>query len=107
MKAASWLQKSGIEVENRDIVTNNPNEDEISDWVKMSGIPVAKFFNTSGLRYKAFNLKDVVKVASQEELIKILASEGKLIKRPLLVTDKTVLLGFKEEEWAKTLLSVN
>lgn len=85
-------------------MTNNPNEDEISAWVKISGIPVAKFFNSSGLSYKALNLKDVVKSASQEELIKILASEGKLIKRPLLVTDKTVLLGFKEEEWTKTLL---
>ncbi len=85
----------------RDIVTDNPTADELTKWVDSSDKPVAKFFNTSGMRYKALNLKEAVKSKESAELIEILASDGMLVKRPLLITDNgEVLVGFKEEEWS-------
>lgn len=98
-KAAKWLKENSIEVETRDIATQNPSQDELADWIPKSGKPIAKFFNTSGLRYKELKMKDVVKTASANELLAALASEGMLVKRPILVTDKTVLVGFDEQEW--------
>ncbi|WP_455496525.1 arsenate reductase family protein [Coprobacter sp.] len=103
-KAAQWLQKHNIEVINRDIVSDNPTQQELSVWINKSGKSIQKFFNTSGLRYKELNLKDKVKNARQEELLKILASEGMLVKRPVLIFGDTILIGFKEDEWAKALL---
>lgn len=103
-KAAAWLREHNIEVEIRDIVTRNPTADELSRWIPASGRPAAKFFNTSGLRYKALNLKDKVKIAPEQELVGLLASEGMLVKRPILVLDGRVLVGFDEQEWARVLV---
>lgn len=105
VKAAKWLKDNAIEVDSRDIVIDNPTADEVAQWMKLSAKPISKFFNTSGLRYRALNLKDVVKSAPEQELLRILASEGMLVKRPILVTDSAVLLGFNEEQWSKELLN--
>lgn len=102
-KAAKWLQENNIEVESRHIVESNPTEAELGEWIDRSGLPIQRFFNTSGRVYQENNLKDVVKTAPKEELIKLLASDGMLVKRPILVSDKFVLVGFKEEEWRKVL----
>lgn len=104
-KAAKWLEENNIVVASRHIVEDNPTEKELSEWIEKSGLPIQKFFNTSGQLYRSMNLKDKVKTASDDELISILASNGMLVKRPLLVTDKTVLVGFKEEEWKSLLLN--
>lgn len=98
-KAAKWLSEHNIEVNVRDIITENPTKEELNEWIRLSGIPINKFFNTSGVRYKELNVKDMIKTASPEELINLLASEGKLVKRPILVNEKQVLVGFKEEEY--------
>lgn len=103
-KALKWLEANGFHPEKRHIVEERPTAEELFQWIERSGLPVQKFFNTSGLIYKERGLKDVVKTAPSEELISLLAEEGKLVKRPLLVTDDKVLVGFKEEEWASTLL---
>ncbi len=103
-KAAKWLQENNIEVESRHIVEDNPTEVELNEWIRRSGLLIQKFFNTSGKVYKENNLKEVVKVASHDELIRLLASDGMLVKRPVLVSDKFVLVGFKEEDWASVLL---
>ncbi len=100
-KAAKWLHENNIDVESRHIVDNNPTESELDEWITRSGLPIQKFFNTSGKVYKDNNLKEVVKTASQEELIKLLASNGMLVKRPIIVSDQFVLVGFKEDEWAE------
>lgn len=102
-KALKWLEDNGVEVEVRDIVEQNPSRAELEEWIVRSGLPVAKFFNTSGLRYKALGLKEVVKTAPADELIGLLATDGMLVKRPLLVTDDGVLVGFREGVWAETL----
>lgn len=103
-KAAKWLQENGIEVESRHIVENNPNAKELTAWIDKSGLPVNKFFNTSGNAYKEGNVKELVKTQSQAELIDLLATNGMLVKRPVIVADSFVLVGFKEEEWAEKLL---
>lgn len=104
-KAAAWLDQNGIEVEKRHIVDDRPSQAEIKEWISASDRVAAKFFNTSGLRYKALNLKDRVKTATQDELVEILASEGMLVKRPVLVCEKGVLVGFKPDEWSAMLLT--
>ena len=103
-KAIKWLNDNNIEFESRHIVEQNPTKNELTKWLELSQMPISKFFNTSGLRYRALNLKDKVKTASTGELIEILASEGMLVKRPMVVTDKTVLTGFKEQAWKDALL---
>lgn len=99
VKARKWLENNGIDFDNRDIVTNNPNENEIKKYLKISGKELKKFFNTSGILYREMNLKDKLPDMSEDEMIKLLATDGKLVKRPLIVTEKEVLIGFKEEEW--------
>ena len=103
-KAAQWLKSNHIDVTIRDIVSDNPTQQELSVWIEKSGKPIQKFFNTIGLRYKELNLKDKIKNTQQEELLRILASEGMLVKRPVLISGNTVLTGFNEEEWSKALL---
>lgn len=102
-KAAKWLKENNVEVESRHIVENNPTVEELTAWIDRSKLPVSKFFNTSGNVYKEQNLKDKVKSASDEELIKILSTNGMVVKRPLVVGDDFVLIGFKEDEWAEKL----
>lgn len=98
-KAAKWLAERGIEVEARDITLEKPTVAELKKWIPMSGLPVPKFFNTSGLLYKEMNLKDRLKGMSEAEMIALLATDGKLVKRPVVVQADRVLVGFKEEEW--------
>lgn len=102
-KANSWLQENGIEHTFRDIVKENPTASELKELIEASGLPISKFFNTSGIKYRELKMKDKVKTLSVDELIEILASDGMLVKRPLFVSGDKVLVGFKEEEW-KSLL---
>lgn len=98
-KAKKWLDENEIKYEDRHIVEKNPTADELTKWIKQSGYEIKKFFNTSGLKYKELNLKEKLPNMSDNEKIKLLASDGMLIKRPILISDKGVLLGFKEKEW--------
>lgn len=98
-KAKKFLIDNNIEFEDRDITLNNPNEGELKKWIKLSGLDVKKFFNTSGILYREMNLKDKLKEMNEEEMIKLLATDGKLIKRPLLVSEEGILVGFKEDSY--------
>ena len=102
-KALKWLEARGVQVEVRDIETQRPNEQELRTWFQASGLPLKKFFNTSGLQYKALGLKDKLPGMSEEEQIALLATDGMLVKRPILVGDGFVLVGFKEAQWAEQL----
>ena len=100
-KAKKWLTENHMEYTNRLIVEDNPTIEELKAWIPLSGLPVRKFFNTSGLVYKELNLKDKLPTMSEEEQIALLATNGKLVKRPLVVTNNFVLVGFKPAEWEK------
>ena len=100
-KARKWLDDNKIEYEFSDIKLDNPTLDELTEWYKKSGLPLKKFFNTSGLLYKSLNLKNKLPTISEDELLKLLASDGMLVKRPLLIGDSFVLVGFKEAEWGQ------
>ena len=102
-KALKWLEARGVQVEVRDIKTQRPNEQELRTWFQASGLPLKKFFNTSGLQYKALGLKDKLPGMSEEEQIALLATDGMLVKRPILVGEGFVLVGFKEAQWAEQL----
>ena len=99
-KALRWLDDNKIEYELRDIKENNPSLEELSAWYKMSRLPLKKFFNTSGLLYKSMALKDKLPTMSDEEQLKLLATDGMLVKRPLVIGEGFVLVGFKESEWS-------
>ena len=103
-KAKAWLQERGVAFDERDIKQDNPTEQELRAWHEKSGLPLKRFFNTSGLVYKNLGLKDKLPAMSEEEQIALLASDGMLVKRPLLVADDFVLPGFKPAEWEKALL---
>lgn len=98
-KARKWLDENQIAYELRDIKTENPSYEELAAWYKLSGLPLRKFFNTSGLLYKSMALKDKLPNMSEEEMLRLLATDGMLVKRPLLIGDDYVLVGFKEAEW--------
>ncbi|MGN0546842.1 MAG: arsenate reductase family protein [Acutalibacteraceae bacterium] len=100
-KAKKWLDENGIEYSDRHIKEDNPTYDELKKWHEMSGLPLKKFFNTSGLLYKSMNLKDKIPEMSEDEQLKLLSSDGMLVKRPLIIGDDFVLTGFKAEEWEK------
>ncbi|MUU06379.1 MAG: arsenate reductase family protein [Phascolarctobacterium sp.] len=102
-KAEKYLQDHKIEYTKRDIKTDNPTAGELRSWQKNSGLPL-KIFNTSGLQYKALGLKDKLPQLNEEEQLQLLAADGMLVKRPILLTDGNVLVGFKETEWAEKLL---
>ena len=102
-KAKSWLDGKGTAVETRDIKTQNPTEAELRAWHEKSGLPLKRVFNTSGLVYKAMELKDKLPDMTQDEQFALLATDGMLVKRPILVGDGFVLVGFKEAEWAEKL----
>ena len=103
-KARKWLDANGVAYDERHIKDNNPTVDELEAWHKQSGLPLKKFFNTSGLQYKALNLKDKLPAMSEEEQFALLASDGMLVKRPLLIGDNFVLVGFQEDAWQARLL---
>jgi len=100
-KGKKWLKENDIEFSDRNIVEQNPTSDELREWIDRSGLPLKKFFNTSGLSYKALNLKDKLASMSETEQIALLATDGKLVKRPLLIAKEFVLVGFKEDEWKR------
>ena len=103
-KAKKWLDDHGVCYEDRHIKENNPTYEELKEWYIRSGMPLKKFFNTSGIQYRALELKDKLPTMSEEEQLRLLASDGMLVKRPLVVTDKVVLTGFKEEQWETALV---
>jgi len=103
-KARKWLDANGVAYDERHIKDNNPTVDELKAWHTQSGLPLKKFFNTSGLQYKALNLKDKLLSMSEAEQFALLASDGMLVKRPLLIGDDFVLVGFQEDKWQARLL---
>ncbi len=102
-KAKKWLDESGIEYIDRNIADENPTYDELKLWIENSGLPIKKFFNTSGNVYKSMNLKDKLSTMTDEEQIRLLSSDGMLVKRPIIISKDNILVGFKEDEW-KSLL---
>ena len=100
-KARKWLDDNQVEYEFRDIKLDNPTLDELTKWHKKSGLPLKKFFNTSGLLYKSLDLKNRLLTMCEEEMLNLLATDGMLVKRPLLIGDDFVLVGFKEDEYGK------
>lgn len=103
-KARRWLEEKGIEYSYRDIKTENPSLEELGSWYKSSGLALRKFFNTSGQLYKSMELKNKLPDMSEDEMLSLLASDGMLVKRPLLIGDGFVLVGFKEADWEAKLL---
>ena len=103
-KARKWLEEHNIEFNERDIAEENPNFDELQAWYKQSGLPLKKFFNSSGLVYKEMKLKDKLPSMSEEEQLKLLATNGMLVKRPMVISENQVLVGFKEAEWEQLFL---
>lgn len=101
--AKKWLDEQDIKYTERHIVDNNPSYEELKEWYNKSGLPLKRFFNTSGLLYKEMQLKDKLPTMNEEEELKLLATNGMLVKRPLVVNGDMVLIGFKEAEWAEKL----
>lgn len=104
LKALKWLQEHEIDFEERAIVEENPSYEELKEWYEKSGMPLKKFFNTSGRLYKEKNLKDCLKDMSEEEQLRLLATDGMLVKRPLVVGNDFVLTGFREKEWKEKIM---
>ncbi len=102
-KAKKWLDVNGVQYEARHIVEHNPTADELKDWVKLSGLPIKRFFNTSGMKYRELELKDKLPNMSDDEQFELLATDGMLVKRPLLIGDTFVRTGFREKEWESAL----
>lgn len=102
-KAKAWLEEKGVEFALRPIKEENPSYEELKAWHQRSGLPLRKFFNTSGLLYKSMELKDKLPAMTEEEMLQLLATDGMLVKRPLLIGEDFVLVGFRETEWAEKL----
>ena len=102
-KAQAWINEKGLEYEVRNIKEENPSYDEIKNWYEKSGLDIKRFFNTSGLLYKSMDLKNKLPSMTEEEKLKLLATDGMLVKRPILIGDDFVLVGFKEKEWEERL----
>ncbi len=100
-KAKKWLDDNKIEYTDRNIKEQNPTYEELSKWYVRSGFPLKKFFNTSGLLYKSMGLKDKLETMTEDEQLRLLASDGMLVKRPIVVSDNFILIGFKPLEWEK------
>lgn len=98
-RAQKWLDENGVQYTLRDIKTDNPSYEELAEWHERSALPLKKLFNTSGLLYKSMGLKDKLPGMSEDEMLRLLASDGMLVKRPLLISDGFVLVGFKQPEW--------
>ena len=104
LKALKWLDGNGVSYEERPIVEENPTYEELKEWYQKSGLPLKKFFNTSGVLYKEMKMKDKLPGMSEDEQLQLLATDGKLVKRPLVVGEDYVLTGFKEAEWNEKML---
>ncbi len=104
LKALKWLEENQVEFEERPIVEENPTYEELKQWYEKSGLPLKKFFNTSGLLYKEMKLKEKLPEMSEEDQLKLLSTNGMLVKRPLVVGEDFVLTGFKETQWAEKML---
>lgn len=102
-KAKKWLVDNKVDFDDRHIVENNPNEKELKDWIQKSNLDVKKWFNNTGMKYRELNLKDKLESMTDDEKIKLLASDGMLVKRPVVVTDKWACPGFKEKDWIANL----
>lgn len=102
-RAKKWLDDNKIEYEDRHIKENNPTYDELKKWYEQSGLPLKKFFNTSGLLYKSLGLKDKLQSMSEEEQLRLLASDGMLVKRPIIIGENVILTGFREKDWEANL----
>ena len=102
-KAKKWLDDNEVEYEFRDIKLDNPSLDELTEWYKKSGLPLKKFFNTRGLLSKSLDLKNKIPTMTEDEMLNLLASDGMLVKRPLVIGENFVLVGFKEAEWSASL----
>ncbi len=102
-RAKKWLDEQGVAYEARNIKEESPSLEELREWSGRSGLPLKRFFNTSGLQYRALGLKDKLPEMSEEEQLQLLASDGMLVKRPLLVTEKAVIPGFREDSWREAL----
>ena len=102
-KAKAWLQERGVAFDERDIKQDNPTEQELRAWHEKSGLPLKRFFNTSGLQYKALGLKDKLPAMTEDEQYALLATDGMLVKRPLLIGEDFVRVGFRQPEWEETL----
>ena len=103
-KAKKWLDEHDIEYESRHIIDDNPSADELRKWWEISGLPLKRFFNTSGMKYRELKLKDKLPDMSEDEQLNLLATDGMFVKRPILASDDVVLVGFKEKEWEEKLL---
>lgn len=102
-RAKKWLDDRGLSYTDRHIKLENPTYEELSQWYRMSGLPLKRFFNTSGLLYKSLNLKEKLPTMTEQEQLQLLSSDGMLVKRPIIVKDDQVLVGFREAEWEKLL----
>lgn len=102
-RARKWLDDRGVEYTVRPIREQHPSYEELHDWLKKSGLPIRRFFNTTGVMYRELGLKDKIDTMSEDELLKLLAGDGMLVKRPLLVSEKAVIPGFNEKTWEKAL----
>lgn len=102
-KAKKWLDENSVEYTDRHIIEDNPTYEELKTWYNQSGLELKRFFNTSGMLYRSMGLKDKLPSMSEDEQLKLLASDGMLVKRPLIVSDKVILTGFREKEWAEKL----
>ncbi len=102
-RALKWLDDRGVEYNVRPIRDERPRYDELSEWLKKSGLPIRRFFNTTGVMYRELKLKDQIDTMSEDELLTLLASDGMLVKRPLLISEKAVIPGFREKDWEKVL----
>lgn len=102
-KAKKWLDENSVEYTDRHIIEDNPTYEELKTWYKQSGLELKRFFNTSGMLYRSMGLKDKLPSMIEDEQLKLLASDGMLVKRPLIVSDKVILTGFREKEWAEKL----
>lgn len=98
-KAKKWLVDNGVEFADRHIKDDNPSYDELKAWFEKSGLPIKKFFNTSGLLYKSMSLKEKLPEMSEDEMLRLLSTDGMLVKRPIIVSDDAVLVGFRPQEW--------
>ena len=103
-KAKKWLEENNIEFEERHIIDDNPTYEELKEWYEKSGLTLNRFFNTSGMKYRELKLKDKRPKMSEDEQLKLLATDGMLVKRPVIVSDDVVLTGFKVKEWKEKLL---